>query len=51
MIAVPATGNSLDRPQRLITRPLKIEVISIPNIIGISMRPDALGRTPFATCR
>ena len=33
------------------TRPLAIEVMSIPSIIGISCNPEAVGLSPFTTWR
>ena len=32
-------------------RPLEIEVMSTPAIIGVSIMPACVGLTPFTTCR
>ena len=51
MTSVPATGNHLYRPNRLISCPDTIEVKMMPTIIGSISRPDAVGVSPLTICR
>ena len=46
MIMVPAIGNFLYLPVREIALPLKIEVVTIPNINGINFKPADEGLSP-----
>ena len=51
MISVPATGNHLYRPIRLMTRPEMTEEPMMPTIMGSINRPDLVGVAPLTICR
>ncbi len=49
--AAPATGNHLYLPIRLIARPVTIEVMMTPAIIGSISRPLRVGEAPLTIWR
>ena len=48
---VPKTGKTLYRPQREMSRPLKMKVMSIPPTMGRSWRPALVGVAPWTVWR
>ncbi len=49
--AVPATGNTFQRPVRLTICPETVEDSSSPNTMGSMCTPDMVGETPRTTWR
>lgn len=49
--AVPATGNTFQRPVRLTICPETVDDSSRPNTIGSMYTPDMVGVTPRTTCK